>query len=107
MTGHVLHGSEDRCMRVCDATLKLPHQQHAVRRQWLIETRSRSGTNRHDDLPNTKGLCMPKGAPTQKKTGQAWRQLAKPAAVREAVFDAPNERLVVTAVRGIHEAPTD
>jgi hypothetical protein len=56
MTGHVLHGSEDRCTLVCDATLKLPHQQHAVRRQWLIETRSRSGTNRHDDLPKSKRL---------------------------------------------------
>jgi hypothetical protein len=98
-------GTEDRFIRVCKAILKLPHHQHVLYRQWLIENVCvPDGRPIHEnDLPIERGICMPPGLRLPKPTGQAWRNLLKPAEFREQAIDALNDRLVAFAVRGIQD----
>jgi hypothetical protein len=98
-------GTEDRFIRVCKVILKLPHHQHELYRQWLVQNvlMPDGRTIQEDDLPTTRGICMPPDMRLPKPTGQAWRQLLKPAVMRETAIDALNERLVAMAVRGIQE----
>ena len=98
-------GTEDRFIRVCKAVLKLPHHQHVLYRQWLIENvRLPDGRAiREEDLPMERGMCMPPGIRLPKPTGQAWRSMTRPGEAREDVIDALNDRLTAMAVRGIQD----
>ena len=66
-------GTEDRFIRVCKVEFELPHHQHTLYRQWLIETvlMPDGRTIQEGDLPITRGTCMPPGMGLPKPTGQA------------------------------------
>jgi hypothetical protein len=74
-------------------------------RRWLIENALMPDGRaiKEDDLPTTRGMCMPPGMRLPKPTGQAWRELIRPASTREDAIDKLNDRLVAMAVRGIQD----
>ena len=68
-------GTEDRYIRMCKAVMKLPHHQHVLYRQWLLEhVRLPDGRAiQTKDLPLERGMCMPPGLRMPKPTGRAWK----------------------------------
>ena len=52
-------GTEDRFVRICKTVFKLPHQQHQLFRQWILEhVRLPDGRKiMEDDLPMEREAC--------------------------------------------------
>jgi hypothetical protein len=98
-------GTEDRFVRVCKSVFKMPHHQHVLYRQWLLENvRLPDGRAiQEEDLPMERGMCMPPGMRLPLPTGQAWRELKSPSELKEAAIDQINGELLAMAVRGVQQ----
>jgi hypothetical protein len=102
-------GTEDRFVRICKTVFKLPHQQHQLCRQWILEhVRLPDGRKiMEDDLPMERGMCMPPGMRLPKPTGSAWRALIEPSEKLERDLDDLNATLLAMAIRGVHRELND